>query len=63
MREMRVKDGVEVSYRRELIGRRDRDREREKERKETRDRREREREREERKTKETGYYSFSDNYL
>jgi hypothetical protein len=61
MREMRVKDGVEVSYRRELIGRRDREREREKERKETRDRRERERE--ERKTKETGYYSFSDNYL
>jgi hypothetical protein len=63
MREMRVKDGVEVSYRRELIGRRDRDRERERERKKRDTRQAREREREERKTKETGYYSFSDNYL
>ncbi len=60
---MRVKDGVEVSYRRELIGRRDRDRERERERKKRDTRQAREREREERKTKETGYYSFSDNYL
>jgi Fe2+ transport system protein B len=51
MREMRVKDGVEVSYRRELIGRRDREREREKERKETRDRREREREKREKQKK------------
>jgi hypothetical protein len=61
MREMRVKDGVEVSYRRELIGRRDRERERERKKRDTRQARERERE--ERKTKETGYYSFSDNYL
>jgi hypothetical protein len=61
MREMRVKDGVEVSYRRELIGRRDRDRDRERKKRDTRQARERERE--ERKTKETGYYSFSDNYL
>jgi hypothetical protein len=53
MREMRVKDGVEVSYRRELIGRRDRDREREREKEKRHETGERERERRE-KNKRNG---------
>jgi hypothetical protein len=53
MREMRVKDGVEVSYRRELIGRRDREREREREKEKRHETGERERERRE-KNKRNG---------